>query len=146
MVLLNMIVKALSYVWWPPEHTCLSIIAFLIPTYMFIGTLLFVIGLGAFRTFSTHGHPVPVIAPPHLPTATSMLSLWLLAKVFSSGCTAMTGVEAVSNGVAAFRDPTQRNAKRTLTIIIGLLMVFLGGISLLCRAYNIGATDPTSVS
>jgi amino acid transporter len=119
-------------------------IAFLIPTYMFIGTLVFVIGLGAFRAISSHGHPVPVIAPPHLPMATSMLSLWLLAKVFSSGCTAMTGVEAVSNGVAAFREPTQRNSKRTLTIIIVLLMVFLGGIALLCRAYNIGATDPTS--
>ncbi len=119
-------------------------IAFLIPTYMFIGTLLFVIGFGTFRVVSTHGHPMPVIAPPHLPMATSMLSLWLLAKVFSSGCTAMTGVEAVSNGVGAFREPTQRNAKRTLTIIIVLLMVFLGGIALLCRAYNIGATDPTS--
>ncbi len=119
-------------------------IAFLIPTYMFIGTLLFVIGLGAFRVIISHGHPVPVIAPPHLPAATTMISLWLLAKVFSSGCTAMTGVEAVSNGVAAFRDPTQQNAKRTLTMIIVLLMVFLGGIALLCRAYTIGATDPAA--
>ena len=118
--------------------------AFLIPTYMFIGTLLFVILLGAYRVLVSHGHPTPVIPPPHLPMATSMLSLWVLAKVFSSGCTAMTGVEAVSNGVAAFREPTQRNAKRTLTIIIVLLMVFLGGIALLCRAYNIGATDPAS--
>jgi amino acid transporter len=118
--------------------------AFLIPTYMFIGTLLFVILLGAYRVLVSHGHPTPVIPPPHLPVATSMLSLWVLAKVFSSGCTAMTGVEAVSNGVAAFREPTQRNAKRTLTIIIVLLMVFLGGIALLCRAYNIGATDPAS--
>ena len=119
-------------------------IAFLVPTYMFLATLVFVIGLGAFRVLTSHGHPVAVIAPPKLPMATSMLSLWLLAKVFSSGCTAMTGVEAVSNGVAAFREPTQRNSKRTLTIIIVLLMVFLGGIALLCRAYNIGATDPTS--
>src|SRR5246127_1608205 len=118
-------------------------VAFLIPTYMFIGTLLFVIALGAFRVITSHGHPVPVIAPPRLPPAASVLSLWLLAKVFSSGCTAMTGVEAVSNGVAAFRAPTQRNAKRTLTIIVVLLMIFLGGIALLCRAYNIGATDPT---
>lgn len=118
-------------------------VAFLIPTYMFIGTLLFVIAVGAFRVINSHGHPVPVIAPPRLPAATSVLSLWLLAKVFSSGCTAMTGVEAVSNGVAAFRAPTQRNAKRTLTIIVVLLMIFLGGIALLCRVYNIGATDPT---
>jgi len=118
--------------------------AFLIPTYMFIATLLVVIGVGAVRAIVAHGHPVPVIAPPHLPVATSMFSLWLLAKVFSSGCTAMTGVEAVSNGVAAFREPTQVNAKRTLTIIIVLLIVFLAGIALLCRAYDIGATDPTS--
>jgi amino acid transporter len=119
-------------------------ITFLIPTYLFIGTLLVVIVVGAIRAITTHGHPIPIVAPPHLPVATSMLSLWLLAKVFSSGCTAMTGVEAVSNGVGAFREPTQRNAKRTLTIIIVLLMIFLGGIALLCRAYNIGATDPAS--
>jgi amino acid transporter len=117
--------------------------AFLIPTYLFIGSLLIVIGVGAFRVLTSHGHPTPVIAPPHLPPAVSMISLWLLLKVFASGCTAMTGVEAVSNGVNAFREPTQPNAKRTLTIIIVLLMIFLGGIALLCRAYNIGATDPT---
>src|ERR1700686_4126279 len=116
--------------------------AFLIPTYLFVGTLLIVIVVGAFRAVAAHGHPVPVIAPPRLPVSASMLSLWLLAKVFASGCTAMTGVEAVSNGVMAFREPTQKNAKRTLTIIILLLMIFLAGISLLCRAYSIGATDP----
>ena len=119
-------------------------IVFLIPTYMFIGTLLIVIGVGAFRAIASHGHPVPVIAPPRLPIGTPMLSLWLLAKVFSSGCTAMTGVEAVSNGVPAFRGPAQKNAKHTLTIIVLLLMIFLGGIALLCRAYDIGATDPAS--
>jgi amino acid transporter len=71
-----------------------------------------------------------------------MLSLWVLAKVFASGCTAMTGVEAVSNGIMAFREPKQKNARRTLTIIIFLLMTFLAGIALLCRAYSIGATEP----
>ena len=116
--------------------------AFLIPTYLFVGTLLLVIVVGAVRAFAAGGHPVPIVAPPHLPVSASMLSLWLLAKVFASGCTAMTGVEAVSNGVNAFREPTQKNAKRTLTIIIVLLMVFLAGIALLCRAYSIGATDP----
>jgi amino acid transporter len=122
-------------------------VAFLIPTYLFIGTLLWVIGCGAFRVFTTHGHPVPVVAPPRLPAASHIVGyalLWLIAKVFASGCTAMTGVEAVSNGVNAFREPTQRNARRTLTIIIVLLTVFLGGIALLCRAYSIGATDPAS--
>jgi amino acid transporter len=116
--------------------------AFLIPTYLFVGTLLLVIVVGAVRVFAAGGHPSPLVEPPHLPVTGSMISLWLLAKVFASGCTAMTGVEAVSNGVNAFREPTQKNAKRTLTIIIILLMVFLAGIALLCRAYSIAATDP----
>jgi len=118
--------------------------AFLLPTYLFIGSLLVVIGVGALRAFTSGGHPVAIVAPPRLPAFGGTLGLWLLAKVFASGCTAMTGVEAVSNGVTAFREPTQRNAKRTLTIIITLLIVFLAGIALLCRAYNIAATDPTS--
>ena len=117
--------------------------AFLIPTYLFVGTLLIVIIVGAVRAIASGGHPTPIVAPPRLPASASLLTLWLLAKVFASGCTAMTGVEAVSNGVNAFREPTQTNAKRTLTIIIVLLMIFLAGIALLCRAYGIGATDPT---
>jgi len=117
---------------------------FLLPTYLFLGTLLLVLGVGGVRAILAHGHPVPVVMPPHLPAITAALSYWLLLRVFASGCTAMTGVEAVSNGVMAFREPTQKNAKRTLTIIILLLMVFLAGIALLCRAYGIGATDPSS--
>ena len=65
-----------------------------------------------------------------------------MLKVFSSGCTAMTGVEAVSNGVMAFRDDTRKNAKITLTIIIALLATLLMGIALLCRAYGVAAIDP----
>jgi len=62
--------------------------------------------------------------------------------VFSSGCTAMTGVEAVSNGVKAFREDTVKNARLTLTIIIALLIILLAGIAFLCKWYSIGATDP----
>jgi hypothetical protein len=79
---------------------------------------------------------------PAIPPISAALSWWLLLKVFSSGCTAMTGVEAVSNGVMAFRDPTRKNAKITLTIVIALLAILLLGIALLCRAYGIAATDP----
>jgi amino acid transporter len=118
-------------------------VAFLIPTYLFVGSLLTMIVAGSIRVILAHGHPVPVVAPPHLPAATEMISLWLVLKVFASGCTAMTGVEAVSNGVQAFREPTQKNAKMTLTVIIALLAIFLAGIALLCRAYQIGATDPS---
>ena len=119
-------------------------VAFMIPTYFFTGTLLIVIAVGAFHAVQTGGHPVPVTPMPALHSATAAISAWLLLKVFSSGCTAMTGVEAVSNGVMAFREDTRKNAKIALTIIIVLLAILLIGIALLCRAYGIGATDPGS--
>jgi amino acid transporter len=117
-------------------------VVFMIPTYLFTGTLLVVIGVGGWHVLASGGHPHPVSALPALPAATMAVSAWLLLKVFSSGCTAMTGVEAVSNGVMAFRDDTRKNAKITLTIIIALLAVLLAGIALLCRAYSIAATNP----
>jgi amino acid transporter len=117
-------------------------VVFMIPTYLFTGTLLIVITAGVWQVIQTGGHPQPVTALPAMPQATAMVSFWLLLKVFSSGCTAMTGVEAVSNGVMAFREDTRKNAKITLTIIILLLAVLLGGIAFLCRAYGVAATDP----
>jgi amino acid transporter len=119
-------------------------VIFLIPTYVFLATLLIVIGVGLFHTVTTTGHPAPVVAPPRLPAAAAAVSLWLLLRVFSSGCTAMTGVEAVSNGVMAFRDPTRKNARISLTIIIALLIILLAGIATLCRFYGVGATDPNA--
>lgn len=115
---------------------------FLAPTYLFLATLLIVIGVGVVRAILAGGHPAPVVAPPQLPAVTAAVSWWLLLKVFSSGCTAMTGVEAVSNGVMAFRDPTTKNARRALTVIIALLIILLAGIAALCRIYHIGATPP----
>lgn len=118
-------------------------IFFMVPTYLFVGTLLAAIAIGTFKTVLAGGHPIPVVAPPVPPSAAvAVASMWLLLQVFSNGCTAMTGVEAVSNGVKAFREPTVRNAQRTLTVIIGLLIVMLAGIAFLIRAYGIAATDP----
>ena len=115
-------------------------VIFMIPTYLFAITLLTVIAVGAIKTLTGHAHPVTSL--PALPPATEAVGLWLMLKVFSSGCTAMTGVEAVSNGVMAFREDTRKNAKITLTIIIVLLAILLLGIAFLCRAYGVGATDP----
>jgi amino acid transporter len=117
-------------------------VVFMIPTYLFTGTLLIVIAVGGWNVVHAAGHPMPATPLPPIPIATQMFSWWLILKVFSSGCTAMTGVEAVSNGVMAFREPTRKNAKTTLTIIIALLAILLAGIALLCRAYGIAATNP----
>jgi amino acid transporter len=115
---------------------------FLIPTYLFIACMLGMIAVGVFKTIAANGHPVPVVAPPRLVQATAGLGLWLLLRAFASGCTAMTGVEAVSNGVMAFKEPTYKYARVTLTIIIAVLMVMLLGIAYLVRAYDVAATVP----
>src|SRR5579864_5986136 len=117
-------------------------VVFMIPTYLFTGTLLIVVSVGVVDALHAGGHPHPVMPLRPVPAATTAFSLWVILKVFSSGCTAMTGVEAVSNGVMAFREPTRKNAKITLTIIIVLLAILLLGIAILCRAYHIAATDP----
>ena len=68
------------------------------------------------------------------------VGIWLLLRAFASGCTAMTGVEAVSNGVMAFKEPSDKWARLTLTIVIGILVVMLAGIAILAKAYGIAAT------
>ncbi len=117
-------------------------VAFMVPTYLFVGTLLITIVGGLVRVALSGGHPIPVTPLPPPPAITEAVTLWLLLKVFASGCTALTGVEAVSNGVKAFREPGVKNAQRTLTVIIFLLAVLLAGISYLVKVYGIAATDP----
>jgi amino acid transporter len=117
-------------------------VAFMLPTYLFVGTLLITIVGGLVRVALSGGHPVPVTPLPPPPAMTEAVTLWLLLKVFASGCTALTGVEAVSNGVKAFREPAVKNAQRALTVIIFLLVVLLAGISYLVKVYGIAATDP----
>lgn len=116
-------------------------LAFAIPTYIFIGSLLLVVLLGVYKTITSGFHPQPVVSPPQLPGAVEAVSAWLLLRSFASGCTAMTGVEAVSNGVSAFKPPTVRNAHRTLTVIVSVLAILLGGVAFLARAYHIGAMN-----
>src|SRR5665213_1995154 len=117
-------------------------VIFAVPTYLFVGTLLITIFAGVIRVVLSGGHPTPVTLLPPPPPVTEAVSYWLLLKVFASGCTAITGVEAVSNGVKAFREPAADNARRTLTVIIFLLAILLAGISFLVKSYGIAATDP----
>src|ERR1017187_337536 len=117
--------------------------AFVAPTYFFVGTLAVVIVIGLYKVVASGGHPVAVVAAPKPASAAlQAVGLWILLKAFASGCTALTGVEAVSNGVQAFRKPVVPAARATLTAIIAILIVLLGGIALLLRYYGIMATDP----
>ena len=116
-------------------------LAFGLPTYLFVASLGLVLVAGVVEALLHGGHPRPVVAPPRLGPPLQAASLWLLMRSFASGCTAMTGVEAVSNGVKYFKLPTVPNARRTLTAIVALLGLLLGGIAYLARAYHVGAMD-----
>jgi amino acid transporter len=117
--------------------------AFALPTYLFVGSFALIIGLGFVRAATGGGHPHPVVAPPPLGRATEAVTIWLLLRAFASGCTAMTGVEAVSNGMSAFREPPVRYGHRTLMAICGILGALLVGIAYLATVYGIGAMDQT---
>ncbi len=120
-------------------------VLFTAPTFVFIVSLLGVLALGVVRTILSGGHAAPVVPPPHSTAhAATAVGAWLLIRAFAGGCTALTGVEAVSNGVTAFRDPCTQTARRTLTVIVVLLAAMLGGIAYLTRAYGIMATEPGS--
>jgi amino acid transporter len=119
-------------------------LAFMPPTYLFVGCLGIVILLGVFKAITAGEHPQAVIAlPPPAPTQ-EPITLWLFLKAFAAGCTAMTGVEAVSNGVQAFREPVVAAARKTLTLIVAILILLLIGVAYLVQVYHINATDPGS--
>lgn len=116
-------------------------VLFTFPVLVFITCMTVTIGLGLFHLWQSGGHPLPVVRPPPLSPETRTTSLWLLLTAFANGCTAMTGIEAVSNGVPLFRKPTVPRAQKTLTVIVAVLGLFLLGLAWLCPAYRIGAMD-----
>ncbi|ABB14748.1 APC family permease [Carboxydothermus hydrogenoformans] len=105
---------------------------FAIPTYAFIFTFLILIGVGTYKLITGQLTPLPVTT-----TAESFapLTLFLLLKAFSSGCTALTGVETISNGVPAFFPPEDKNARITMVWMALLLGTLFFGITYL--AYNL---------
>ncbi len=118
-------------------------VAFMLPTVLFVLCLGAVIALGVVHALLAGGHPVPVVAPPTGPAEVAGgLGVWLLLRAFASGCTAMTGVEAVSNGVTTFRAPAVKSAQVALTLIVAILAALLLGVAFLARAYGVHATDP----
>jgi amino acid transporter len=85
-------------------------LALALPTYLFIASLLFILGYGAWLVWTSGGDPRPVVASPAKTEAAGAVTAWLVLRAFAAGCTAMTGVEAVSNGVSAFKEPTVKYA------------------------------------
>jgi hypothetical protein len=117
--------------------------AFGVPTYLFVASIFAMIVVGSARAF-THGAPPQALAAPPAPGPTTMAvaTPWLLLRAVANGTTAMTGVEAVSNGVPIFHSPSTVGARKTLAAISLLLMGMLLGVAFLCHTYNVTATVP----
>lgn len=116
---------------------------FALPTYFFVVSLLALIAAGAWRALSAGIHPVVAAAP--LAPAGQPLTMFLLLTAFSNGCTAMTGVEAVSNGVPAFRPPEAKNAAATMLTMAVLSITMFVGITLLAQAYHVTPSERETV-
>ncbi|MEU8243252.1 APC family permease [Actinoplanes missouriensis] len=115
--------------------------AFAVPTYLFIIVIVGMILTGLFRVFvlgddlRAPSADLVIAAEEH--HLTSFAFAFLLLRTFSSGCAALTGVEAISNGVPAFKQPKSKNAATTLLLLGGLAIVMLSGIILLARATHL---------
>jgi amino acid transporter len=96
---------------------------FALPTYLFVGSFLIMIGAGAWQLMTGQAATPPVaVMSETLPA----IPIFLLLRAFSSGCAALTGIEAISNGIPIFREPAQKNAKMTMawmSLILGVLFL-----------------------
>jgi amino acid transporter len=110
---------------------------FAAPTYFFIVVLMALIALGAWRWLIGTVATATATAEPAAAAGMGTLSAFLVLRAFANGCTAMTGVEAVSNGVPAFKPPEARNASVTLLIMAALAVTMFMGITLLAHAFGI---------
>jgi len=111
---------------------------FSFPTYFFILSMFVLIGVGFYKIFVAG---MPVGAMPAAPKVNadldSLAMTWLLLRAFASGCTAMTGVEAVSNAVPNFREPENKNARTVLMRLAVLLLIMFVGLAVLTRILHI---------
>ena len=116
--------------------------AFMPPTYLFVGCLGLILIIGIFKSLAAGGHPHPAVSLPSPQPGKEQINWWIFLKAFAAGCTAMTGVEAVSNGVQSFKEPVVGSARLTLAIIVAILILILLGVAYLVSAYGITATEP----
>jgi amino acid transporter len=116
---------------------------FSVPTYLFVVAILALIAAGMWRVVAGAVTPVAPIAP--IPTTGGPLTLFLLLTAFSNGCTAMTGVEAVSNGVPAFKPPEAKNAAATMVTMLAMSVVMFVGITVLAQAFHVVPSEQETV-
>lgn len=114
---------------------------FALPTYLFITTFAVVVGTGLYRAL--HGDLEPV--PAQAAEASTAVTWFLVLRAFSSGCTALTGVEAISNGVPAFKPPEARNASITMGWMAGILGLLFLGITVLASALRVTPIEDETV-
>jgi amino acid transporter len=114
---------------------------FAIPTYLFVGSALLMIGVGAYRVVVLGETSPPPNPLPGAPNLLQPLGLLLIARAFASGSVALTGTEAITNGVPAFKPPEAKNAAATLTAMAILLGVLFIGITFLADRFGIVAID-----
>jgi len=113
---------------------------FAVPTYLFVGLALAIVAIGAVRIASGNATP---IAAEHdaVPFGTEALGVLLLLKAFAGGSVALTGVEAIANGVPAFKPPEAKNAADTMTIMSILLAVLFVGLTIFAVAFGLRPTE-----
>jgi amino acid transporter len=115
-----------------------------VPVYAFLAVMLTLIATGAVRAAA--GTILPVEPADVLPTFdTGMVTTFVLLTAFANGCTALTGVEAVADGVPLFREPPAKNAARTLVLMAGLGVTMFVGLTLLAHAYRIVPSETETV-
>ena len=118
---------------------------FAVPTYSFVLIFLILIGTGLVRWTTGSLAPLPTGPLPHAGADIQALSLFLVLRAFASGCTALTGVEAISNGIPAFHKPEARNAGQTLVAMAILLGIMFLGIGFLARTLGVVPTEHETV-
>ena len=118
---------------------------FAVPTYFFITMMFLMLGVGAYRYASGNLPTVEEVEVMHY--GSSGLGLFLILRAFSSGCTALTGIEAISNGITAFKEPRSHNAAVTLLWMSSILIMLFIGITLLAHGIHaLPSEDETVIS
>jgi amino acid transporter len=118
---------------------------FAVPTYAFVLTTLVLVGTGLVRLLLGTLGPITAPAEPVLASSAQALTLFLVLRAFASGCTALTGIEAISNGIPAFQKPESDNAGKTLIAMVILLGAMFLGITTLARATGVVPAEAETV-